>query len=141
MEDFELIGVWRTRIPSLRQFTWRCKNPLTMRRLDFFLISDTLQFSMYSCEMLNPLQSDYSPINIKFKSFNAMKGKACWKFDNSLLDDNTFVQNMKSKINETIAIINSYSDPRVGWEYLKYKMREYAREIALKNAWQRKNLG
>ena len=45
---------------------------------------------------------------------------------------------MKSKINETIPIINSYSDPRVGWEYLKYKMREYAREIAIKNARQRK---
>ena len=45
---------------------------------------------------------------------------------------------MKSKINETVLIINSYNDPRVGWEYLKYKMREYAREIAIKNARQRK---
>ena len=52
--------------------------------------------------MLNPLQSDHSPIKIKFKSLNAMKGKGYWKFNNSLLDDNTFVQNMKSKINETI---------------------------------------
>ena len=47
---------------------------------------------------------------------------------------------MKSKINETIPIINSYNDPRVGWEYLKYKMREYAREIAIKNARQRVEL-
>ena len=67
-----------------------------------------------------------------------MKGKGYWKFNNSLLDDNTFVQNVKSKINETIPIINSYSDLRVGWEYLKYKMREYAREIVIKNARQRK---
>ena len=88
--------------------------------------------------MLNPLQSDHSPIKIKLKSLNAMKGKGYWKFNNSLLDDNTFVQNMKSKINATIPIINSYNDPRVGWEYSKYKMWEYAREIAVKNARQRK---
>ena len=114
------------------------KNQLTMRRLDFFLISDTLQFSMHSCEMLNPLHSDHSLIKIKFKSLNAMKGTGYWKFNNSSLDDKIFVQNIKSKINETIPNINSYSDPRVGWEYLKYKMREYAREIAIKNARQRK---
>ena len=128
MEDFDLIDVWRARNSSFRQFTWRCKNPLTMRRLDFFLISDTLQFSVHSCEMLNPLQSDHSPKKIKSKLLNAMKGKGYWKFNNSLLDDNISVQNMKSKINETIPIINSYNDPRVGREYLKYKTREYARD-------------
>ena len=48
---------------------------------------------------------------------------------------------MKSKINETIPIINSYNDPRVGWEYLKYKVREYAREIAIKMPGKGKNLG
>ena len=74
--------------------------------------------------MLNLLQSDLSAIKIKFKSLNTMKGKGYWKFNNSPLDDNTFVQNMKSKINETIPIVNSYSDPRVGWEYSKYKMSE-----------------
>ena len=100
-----------------------CNNPLTMHRFDFFLISDTLQFSVHSCEMLNPLQSHHSPIKIKFKSLNTMKGKDCWKFNNSLLDDNIFVQNMKSKINKTIPIINSYYDPRVGWEYSKYRVK------------------
>ena len=69
-----------------------------------------------------------------------MEGKGYWKFNNSLLDGNIFVQNMKSKINDTIPIINSQNDPGVGWEYLKYKMREYEREVAIKNARQRKNL-
>ena len=96
---------------------------------------------MHSCERLNPLQGDHSPIKIKFKSLNAMKGKGHWKFNNSLLDDNTFVQNMKSKIDETIPIINPYNDPGVGWEYLQYKMREYAREIAIKMPGKGKNLG
>ena len=53
MENFELIDAWRARSPSFKQFTRRCKNPLTMRRLDFFLISDIIQSSVHSCEMLN----------------------------------------------------------------------------------------
>ena len=85
MENYELFDVWRARNPSFKQFTWRCKNPLTMRRLDFFLISDTIQSSVHSCQMLNPLQGDHSPIIIKFKSLNAMKGKGYWKFINTLL--------------------------------------------------------
>ena len=105
-----------------------------MRCLDFFLISDTIQSSAHSCEMLNPLQSDHSPIKIKFKSLNAVKGKVT---GNSTIHY-TFVQNMKSKINETIPVINSYNDPGVGWEYLKYKMREYEREVAINNARKRK---
>ena len=48
---------------------------------------------------------------------------------------------MKSKINATIPVINFYNDPRVGWQYLKYKMREYAREVAIDNARQRKKSG
>ena len=35
MEDLELVDIWRVRNPTFKQFTWRCKTPLKMRRLDF----------------------------------------------------------------------------------------------------------
>ena len=37
--------------------------------------------------------------------------------------------------------MDNYNDPRIGWEYLKFKIREYARDIAIKNAKQRKKTG
>ena len=45
---------------------------------------------------------------------------------------------MKQVINETIPFMDNYNDPRIGGEYLKLKMREYASDIAIKNAKQRK---
>ena len=136
MEDLELVDIWRVRNPTFRQFTRRCKAPLKMRRLDYFLISDTLQSSVSLCEILNPLESEHSPIKIRFKSPYTVKGLGYWKFNSSLLDDNNFVQNMKQVINEIIPLVDNYNDPRIGWEYLK--MREYTRDIAIKNAKQRK---
>ena len=138
MEDLELVDIWRVKNPTFRQFTWKCKTALKMRRLDFFLIADTLQSSVSLCEILNPLESDHSPVKIGFKSPYTVKGLGYWKFNNSLLDDNNFVQNMKQVINEIIPLMDNYNDPRIGWEYLKFKMREYARDIAIKNAKERK---
>ena len=42
ISDYNLIDIWRARNPNLRQFTWHRANPLMMRRLDFFLISDDM---------------------------------------------------------------------------------------------------
>ena len=68
MSDYELVDIYRLRNPGLRQFTWRRKTPLTMRRLYFFLISNTLQSKVKSCEHLFPLSSDHTPVKIHFLS-------------------------------------------------------------------------
>ena len=103
-------------------------------------MSDTLQSSVSSCEILNPLESDHSPIKIRFKCPYAMEGLGYWNFNNSLIDDNNFVQNMTQIINEIIPLTDNYNDLRIGWEYLKSKVREYARDIAIKNTKHRKKI-
>ena len=60
MEDLELVDIWRVSNPTFRQFTWRCKTPHKMRRLDFFLISDTFQSILSLCEILNPRANYHS---------------------------------------------------------------------------------
>ena len=57
MSNFDLVVIWRVCNPTLRQFTWRHKTPLQMSRLDFFFISNDLQFGVKSCENLCPLRS------------------------------------------------------------------------------------
>ena len=39
----DLVDIWRVRNPDKKRFTWRQKNPLIQRRLDFWLISNSLQ--------------------------------------------------------------------------------------------------
>ena len=38
---------------------------------------------------------------------------------------------MKNKISEHISTFKDFDDPRVNWEYLKFKMREFLRNTAV----------
>ena len=139
MSDYELVDIYRLRNPGLRQFTWRCKTPLTMRSLDFFLISNTLQSEVKSCEHLFPLSSDHTPVKIHFlSSTDHKRGAGYWKFNNSLLENNNFSSEMKDKINQIVSEFSEFDDPRINWEYLKFKMREVARNRSIELAKERR---
>ena len=56
---------------------------------------------------------------------NVSKDPSFWKFNNSLISDTTFTEQMKSHIQKTIADlikVISLSDKNK-WKYLKYKIR------------------
>ena len=98
MEENELSDIFRIRYPESRQFTWRCKNPLKQRRLDYLLISDSLQHEVEIINIIPSIQSDHSVLKTKLSSLQERKqGPSYWKFNNSLLHDNTFVTKMKKK--------------------------------------------
>ena len=51
---------------------------------------------------------------------------------------------MKDKINQIVSEFSEFDDPRINWEYLKFKMREVARnrsiELAKEHREKRTNL-
>ena len=139
MSSYNLIDIWLIRNPTLRQFTWRRKNPRRMSRIDFFLVSDDIQSEVKSCEFLFPLSSDHSPVKLKMRSVSTdMRGTGYWKFNNSLLEDQQFVSDTKNKINKVVTTFGDFDDPGINWEYLKFKMREFSRDTAIKLAKARK---
>ena len=74
MSNFDLVDIWRVRNPTLK--------------LDFFLISNDLQFGVESCENLCPLSSDHSPVKLKLQTDSAdYRGRGYWKFNGSLLEN------------------------------------------------------
>ena len=98
MEENELSDIFRIRYPDSRQFIWRCKNPLKKRRLDYLLISDSLQHEVETISIIPSVQSDHSVLKMKLSSLQERKqGPSHWKFNYSLLCDNTFVTKMKKK--------------------------------------------
>ena len=68
MIDYNLVDIWRARNPNLRQFTWRRSSPIKLRRLDFFLISEDMQYDVRTCKQLTAVQSDHSHIIIRISS-------------------------------------------------------------------------
>ena len=65
MVENELCDIFRLRHPGEPRFTWRRKNPFKQQRLDYFLISDSLQDSVSSICISPSVQSDHYAIVLK----------------------------------------------------------------------------
>ena len=132
MEDHDLSDIFRIRNPDMQRYTWRQKTPLIQHRLDYFLISNELQEDVEHIDILRSVASDHSVVHLKFAlSGQNSRGKSYWKFNNSLIEVTNFVESMKVKIKEVMQEISETDDPRVSWEFLKYKMRQFARQYSV----------
>ena len=110
-----------------------------MRRLDSFVISNALQSEVKCCEHLFPLSSDHTPVKIHFlSSTDHKRGAGYWKFNNSLLENNNFLSEMEDKIIQIVSEISEFDDLGINWEYLKFKMREFARNRSTELAKERR---
>ena len=121
MIDFNLVDIWRVRDLSFRQFNWRRSNPPKMSRIDFFLISNEMQYNVRLCKHLPSSLSYHSLVILRVSSLvdSESRGRGYWKFNNSLTNDNKFVETLKNNICEWKYTFNSQQDPRVKWELLK----------------------
>ena len=102
----------------------------------------TFSLRVKSCEILAPLQSNYSPVFLKFKSSvdGGTKGPGHWKFNHSLVNDATFINEMQDLINKVSSNFNEFDDARINFEFLKYKIRNFAREYSINKAKERKSI-
>ena len=72
--EYDLCDIWRVQNPKIHRFTWRATNPLIQRRLDYFLISNSLQFYVLSTEIHSTISTDHSAIKLSI-SDNISDGK------------------------------------------------------------------
>ena len=93
--------MWRASNPTERKFTWRdnTRAGVVQARLDFFLISRHLNYLISNCSFKPGYKSDHSLISLNIDLLDTHKsGKSYWKFNNSLLHDNTYVQLIKEEL-------------------------------------------
>ena len=70
--------------------------------------------------------SDHSPVLLTLDaSKDNKRGKGLWKFNNSLLQEETFRVGIKNTISATLHD-NSESNPHLLWEFLKYDIRKFS---------------
>ena len=135
MSDHDLCDIFRTRFPSSQRLTWRQKTPLKQRKLNYFLISDQLQEQTGLIDVIPSVQSDHSTIVININGLkDGLKGRSYWKFNNSLLNDKTSVNLMKDEILISSNELRKFTDPRVKWDFLKYKIRQFAKDYTTRKA-------
>ena len=77
--ELDLVDIWRIRNPTVTRFTWRQKKPIIQRRLDYWLVSDSLQDDIDSVDIKTSIKSDHSAIIDDLE-----KGPNFWKFNSNL---------------------------------------------------------
>ena len=93
MSENDLSDIFRIRYPDSRRFTWRRKTPFLQRRLDYFLVSDSLQESIETIDIIPSVASYHSALILKLRpTYEGNRGRSYWKFDSSLTEDKQFVK-------------------------------------------------
>ena len=140
MSENDLCDIYRIRNPEAKRFTWCRKSPFKQRRLDCFLVSDTLQENIKAVGIIPSVQSDHSAITLTLCPVSEnVRGRAYWKFNSSLTQDNYFIDSLKSQIPTFATEVFSVNDSIMRWEYVKYKCREFSRSYSIKKARERKS--
>ena len=99
IEQYDLCDIFRVRFPENKRFSFRQSTPRRLRRLDFFLISNSLQESAKKTEILTSLSSDHSPVLIALDAVpETIKGSTYWKFNSLLLKNPDFCTKMIEEI-------------------------------------------
>ena len=124
--DFDLIDIWRLKNPTTKRYTFRQRKPLVQTRLDYFMISNLLCDMVDKAQILSSFCSDHSCVSLNLTSIPyETRGRGYWKFNSSLLNDNTYVDNMKALIEEWNINYDYIDDKNVKWELIKYEIRKF----------------
>ena len=95
MASLNLFDVFREIYNDKPSFTWRRFNSKKQARLDYFLVSEDIVHETKSIEIKPSYRSDHNPILIAINKTVFKRDRTFWKFNNSLLYDAQFVQEIK----------------------------------------------
>lgn len=93
-----LIDIYRELHFDQKIFTWRRKNTNKQARLDFFLITENIVTDVVDCKILPGYRTDHSAVFLHIDFGKFQKGNSYWKFNNSLLYDQDYVNQIKKLI-------------------------------------------
>jgi hypothetical protein len=97
------LDVWRIMHQDIRQYTWVRNNPVRKQsRLDFFLINQSTFNFTTETKIISSYRSDHKGIILKLKLLEHKRGPGYWKFNNSLLKDEKYVQLVKQTLQNLI---------------------------------------
>ena len=110
-----LVDAWRLRNTDKTKFTWMRNNPCQGARLDMFFISDHLSSLCCEIEVLPGYRTDHSIVYIEMQIGKSERGPGLWKFNESLLQDESYVKMVEACIDQTV---EQYAIPLYTQSYL-----------------------
>ncbi len=93
LDSMNLTDCFRDLFPTVRRYTWHSRGKSS--RQDYWFISEHLLNELENYKILPGLHSDNSILNIKLGNITPKRSKCIWKFNNSLMHDSKYVNEIK----------------------------------------------
>ena len=134
-----MCDISQIRNPKSKAFTFRQHHfsGILQRRLDYLFISNNMQELVKNVKILNAVSTDHSRLFCSFLNLtNIVRGSGLSKFNNSLISNTNFVDEMKTLTQKVIFGFenDTYLTDQVKWELLKYEIRKFAINFSKKLA-------
>ena len=137
--NVDLHDIWRILHENDKEYTWCRQNPFTARRIDYILASPTTLPSVESAEIRSFAFSDHRAVELVLKFHNFIRGPSYWKFNNSLLKDETYVEKINRFLNEYESNHMTNLTPHEKWDLCKVKIRDLSTSYAIQKARDKKS--
>ena len=133
--SFNLVDVWRKFHPNESLFTWHHQSSAIQCRLDYWLVSKHLLQQVKQCNIIPVSFSDHSAVSFNIQSDDFIKrGPGFFKFNDSLLDDQCFVEDLSEKIPEYKQKYDYLENKSLYWDMLKIEIRSFTIYYCKRNA-------
>ena len=119
LPDHDLCDIFRVLFPETQRFSWRHKNPLIQRHLDYFFMLNEIQEDVAFIDIVPSVASDHSVVHLKIYGAKIKGTVGHTVINNSLVEDAIYVEKVRSLINTVNAEMKDIVDLRVKWEFLK----------------------
>jgi exonuclease III len=113
IDNNDLCDIYREIHPIKKSYTWRKFKTSKQSRLDYFLISNALIPEVKDVRVVSGYRSDHSPVLLSLKREQFKKDRPFWKFNNSLLKDKEYLEEIKAIITK---IKRQYATPVYNFE-------------------------
>ena len=139
-KEIDLIDIWREKNSGIKRYTWQQPSPDVKCRLDYFLILKRHQSDVENVDIFPvAIKSDHNLIFIKFKVLKKEIGPSYWKFNASLLQDESFCKSMESLIDQKWHEHSDIENVNVRYDLLKYEIQNFTSKFAKKQAQKRRD--
>ena len=134
----ELVDIWRQRNPQKRVFTWSrtdsTTNKIICSRIDRILIDKHLDNNVTKVDIIPYQHSDHDATTIIIDVVKLKRGAGYWHFNNKLLTDAQFTQDIRTFWADWTAQKANQDNPPIWWDKAKYSFKQIAIQHSIRRS-------
>ena len=139
LNKLNINDVWRLKHENEKEYSWSCPNPFIARRIDFCFANENVINDCVSCDMLSTAHSDHRAVFLELNNTEFQKGPGYWRFNNDLLTDPEFLQQMNEILDTWLKSEDSDINDQDKWELCKLKIKQFCSDFGKLKARKKRN--